>query len=232
MTPTFRLSTTPRVWLAVTLAALCWPAAALAAPSVTVTFQTASGPQRVVGAPVAGNALQGARFVLGRPGAKNTIVEFGNYLCSHCQDWAGQVQGQLIKELVKTGVARFAYRDLPFAGQVNARLAAGSAACAADQGKYWAFHDLLYGAAGRWGVLDEQTLRSQMSLYASVVGLEPNAFVACLKSGAHLAAVDADAEAAQGFKITGTPAFIVNGVLFEGALPIEAFKAILKVKAR
>ncbi|HEX2865319.1 MAG TPA: thioredoxin domain-containing protein [Deinococcales bacterium] len=223
--------------VAAVVAVACLGTAGLAAgtpaspiSSVRVTYQTPEGPQQVEARRVKGNALAGARFVAGKAGAANTIVEFGNYLCSHCGNWAGEVQPQLLRDLVDAGKVRFAYRDLPFTRQANARLASGAAACAADQGRFWAFHDLLYATAGRWAGLEEPVLRSQLNLYAAAAGLNAAAFSACQAADRHLAAVDADVRAANALGIAATPAFIVNGWLVEGELPLAAFKALLKLK--
>ena len=87
---------------------------------------------------------QGARFALGDPNAPVVVVDFSNYLCPHCQNHALNVLPRLKAEYIDTGKVRYLFRDFPFPGQANVIRASEAAACAADQGRYYEYHEVLF----------------------------------------------------------------------------------------
>lgn len=82
---------------------------------------------------------------LGQSSAKVTMIEFSDYECPFCARHFTQTEGQLIKEYIDTGKVKFYYRDFPLS-QIHpgAQKAAEAARCAADQNKYWEYHDLVF----------------------------------------------------------------------------------------
>jgi protein-disulfide isomerase len=85
-----------------------------------------------------------------------TIVEFSDYQCPFLQACASR---PLRSVAAKYGDrVAFAYRDFPLDDiHPEARIAAESAHCAADQGKYWEYHDALFAlspALGREKLLE------------------------------------------------------------------------------
>lgn len=83
------------------------------------------------------------RHTKGDPKAKFTIVEFADYMCTHCAKAAPvleEILNQHSKEL-KIGFRNF---PLPIATHKWARKAAVATEAAAAQGKYWEMHDLLF----------------------------------------------------------------------------------------
>ena len=59
-----------------------------------------------------------------------------------------------------------------------------------------------------------------------------DAYDQCVTAGTHREDVTADLEAAQRAGISGTPAFIINGVLLQGAQPVEAFERLIERELR
>ncbi|MCL5004078.1 MAG: DsbA family protein [Patescibacteria group bacterium] len=86
----------------------------------------------------------GGNLPLGNPSASVKVVEFGDYQCPYCEQFYSSVFPQLKKDFIDTGKVEFAFRDLAFLGleSTNAALAAS---CANEQGKFWEYHDKLYG---------------------------------------------------------------------------------------
>lgn len=82
---------------------------------------------------------------VGNTNAKVTIVEFSDYQCPFCERFYTQTEGQLKKEYINSGKAKFYYRDFPLT-QIHpgAQKGAEAARCAGDQGKYWQYHDLIF----------------------------------------------------------------------------------------
>ena len=85
---------------------------------------------------------------LGDSSAKVTIVEFADFQCPFCEQWFKNVEGQIIKNYVDTGKAKFAFRNYAFLGQDSVTAAEG-AYCANEQGKFWQYHDYLYNHQGQ-----------------------------------------------------------------------------------
>jgi protein-disulfide isomerase len=95
-----------------------------------------------------------------------------------------------------------------------------AAAAAADQGKFWEYHDKLFGNPG-------QLKRDQLLKYASEIGLDVPRFQAAMDTARFKARIDADSSEAKALGVTGTPAFFINGRFLSGAKPYEEFKKVI-----
>ena len=112
------------------------------------------------------------------------------------------------------------FRDFPLNFHNNAQISAEAANCAADQGKFWEYHDKLFE--------NQQKLdKGNLVVYAEQLQLDKTAFSECLDSGKHTVAVRQDMSEGQQVGVTGTPAFFINGRFLNGAVPYEQFAAII-----
>ncbi|HID86805.1 MAG TPA: hypothetical protein EYP55_05425, partial [Anaerolineae bacterium] len=68
--------------------------------------------------------------------------------------------------------------------------------------------------------------------YAAELGLDAEAFVACLESGETAAQVQAELEQGQAAGVRGTPAFFVNDWFVSGAQPYEVFQETIEKALR
>jgi protein-disulfide isomerase len=151
--------------------------------------------------------------------ARVTIVEFSDFQCPYCQR-AKPVLDEIEKRYPKD--VRIVYRHLPLDSlHPRARPSAEAAACAADGNKFWEYHDRLF-ANNR--ALADADLRK----YAAEVGLDAKSFEECVSSRRHQAAVEADVQEAKKLGITGTPAFVLNGILMSGLKSPDDFDALIK----
>lgn len=146
-----------------------------------------------------------------------TIVEFSDFLCPFCK----RVQPTLAQVQAKYGdQVRWSFKDLPLLSiHPQAMKAAEAARCAGDQGKFWDYRAELFGAPRITDDLHREA--------AGKLGLDVEEFESCLASDKHRAAVQADLEEAESLGLSGTPAFLINGVLISGAQPFEAFAEII-----
>jgi len=146
------------------------------------------------------------------------IYEFSDFQCPFCS----RVK-PTVKQIIDTygDKVRLVFVDLPLPMHPNAHIAAEAAQCANDAGKFWEYHDKLFENQGALGA-------EQLKQYASDLGLDGEAFNACLDSGKHREAVAEDMRKAQGAGVTGTPAFLINGRFVSGAQPFEAFETIIE----
>jgi protein-disulfide isomerase len=164
------------------------------------------------------NVSSGGAPIRGSANAQVTIVEFSDFHCPYCK----QVQATLKRILSDYGDhVRLAYRDFPIDHlHPSARKAAEAARCANDQGKFWEFHDKLYGGATD---ASPETLTS----LARETGMDVVAFQQCIATGRHRPDIDRDIEEASSLGITGTPGFFINGRLVSGAQAYESFARII-----
>lgn len=104
---------------------------------------------------------------------------------------------------------------LPF--HAGARPAAEAARCAGTAGLFWEYHDLLFLAQPAFA-------RENLIGYAGRLGIDRDAFTACLDSGRFRQAVEADVAHGRAIGVTGTPTFFINGRRLVGSQPLEAFR--------
>lgn len=154
----------------------------------------------------------------GSPQAPVTIVEFSDYQCPFCK--RAQPTLQLLAAKYGDRVA-FAYKDYPLDDlHSEARVAAESTHCAAEQGKFWEYHDALFAISPALG-------RDKLIETARQLGLNEGAFTTCVVSRKYTARVEQDSAQGRQLGIDGTPAFFINGVSLTGAVPLADFERII-----
>jgi protein-disulfide isomerase len=176
---------------------------------------------------ISSDAFTGARFVTGAKTAPITIVEFSDYECPACAVFATEFEALFDTKLVQSGKVRFAYRDFPLPQHANANAASLAAVCAADQGKFADFKRTLFRAQTDWASSSAAQVLEQFADYANQVGLDGAKLKSCVNSGSGQASIDADVAAGKRVGLNATPSFVINNFLVSGALPVEAFQAII-----
>jgi len=161
---------------------------------------------------------------IGSPDAPLTLVQFTDYQCPYCARFFRDVLPTLKENYIDSGKLQLVVHDLPLDFHAHAANAAHAARCAAEQERFVAMHDTLYGNAQ---ALDAGAL----SQYAANIGLDRAAFDACMESGRYRESIARGAAAIQALGITGTPTFVlghavdgkVKGPQILGAQPAAAF---------
>src|SRR6266850_3742353 len=77
----------------------------------------------------------------GSANAPIEIIEFSDFQCPYCQR-ANPTVAQVLKTYGDR--VHFVYRHFPLGNHPNARPAAEASQCAAEQGKFWQYHDALF----------------------------------------------------------------------------------------
>jgi protein-disulfide isomerase len=154
----------------------------------------------------------------GKADAPVTVVEFSDFQCPFCQ----RVMPTLKEVRGKYGdKVRLVWKDFPLT-QIHpqAFVAAQAGNCAREQGKFWEYHDTLFG---NQSALQPDNLKK----YAADLGLDAAKFNQCLDSSKYEARVQ-DALAVGGrLGIGSTPMVFVNGRLINGAQPLEVFQSVI-----
>ncbi|MDP2952005.1 MAG: DsbA family protein [Chloroflexota bacterium] len=171
-------------------------------------------------------ALPTHRTFKGSPDAPITIVEYSDFLCHFCQLFATTTGKELERAYIETGKVRLEYRHFPIFGAESVWAALASE-CAADQGRFWPYHDRLMAAAtgSQPGDLTVDKLKG----LARETGLDMEAFTACLDSRKYMEKVIRDYEAGKEAGVRATPTFFINGQRVAGAQPYEAFQSLIEV---
>ena len=157
----------------------------------------------------------------GPANAPVTIVEFTDYECPFCGQYARQIYPTLIAEYGDR--VRYVVRNLPIGSlHPNAVKAAEAAECAAVQGRFWEYHDRLFERQALG--LDEERLKR----HATEVGLDGDRFSECLDSGAMEEVVFKDLADAARHGLSGTPTFFINGRKLVGAQPFSVFQSFIE----
>jgi protein-disulfide isomerase len=154
---------------------------------------------------------------LGPDNAPVTIVEFSDFQCPYCR----QVQGPLKRVMAEyEGKLKLVFRDFPLRNiHPQAQKAAEAAQCAADQQKFWPYHDRLFAVTN----LQIDDLKK----YAQELELNMEQFTSCLDSNKYANEVAEDLQAGQKAGVSATPTFFVNGFPLSGAASYERFKEVI-----
>lgn len=135
------------------------------------------------------------------------LEEFGDFQCSHCAQFALGIGKQIKKDFVDTGRIRFVFRHFPFIGEESFR-AAEATECAADQNKFWEYHDIVFE---NWKGVEGQFSDDNLKLFAGVLQLDRGAFDTCLDSRKYLGKVESDLRRGEQLGVQGTPTLFLNG---------------------
>lgn len=132
-----------------------------------------------------------------------TVVEYGDYECPYCRD-----AEPLVRELIESerGRIRFVFRNFPLDEvHPHAVEAAYVAEFAADGGRFWEAHDLLYAHQDELG--SDLYTRICQHLDLPLRDLE-----AAFEQRRYAARIEADLDGGIRSGVNGTPTFFVNGV--------------------
>ncbi|HEU0076224.1 MAG TPA: thioredoxin domain-containing protein, partial [Longimicrobiaceae bacterium] len=125
------------------------------------------------------NRVQG--ISTGRADAPVVIYEFADFQCPGCGQFASLVSPLIKERLVQPGKVRFVYYDFPLIdAHPNAFLAARAGRCANEQGRFWEFHDVIYGQQSKWSA--ESDPSGLFVEYAVRAGAQEGPFETCLRS--------------------------------------------------
>ncbi len=149
------------------------------------------------------------------------ILEFSNFGCSHCKDFA-EVDGKRLREEYEAG-GKVRFDFMPFSlGSAEPDAAANAAVCAADQGRFWDYHDLLFA---RQLVSADAFSAASLKQYGQQLGLDAAKFNPCVDSGAHADVVHQASQEGTSMGVNATPTIFVNNARLVGAVPYEELKA-------
>lgn len=163
-------------------------------------------------------------IVIGSRDAKVKVVEYSDFQCPYCKMFSASVK-QMMAEYGDE--VAFVYKHLPLSFHPQAQNSALASECANEQGKFMAYHDLLFDQQDVWGKTQGTKIFKD---YARKLGLKGADFDACLDTAKYAGKVDADAQEAASFGISGTPGIFVGDTFFAGAVQYPQLKAAIDEK--
>lgn len=141
------------------------------------------------------------------PSAVVVVREYSDLQCPACRGAYEQLNPLLLEKYGKD--IRFEFMHFPLQTIHPWALAAAEAAeCAADQGKFWEFTDLIYAE-------QEKLSSSQLRTWAESLSLDLDTYDRCTKSHIKRKEILAESDEGSALGVRGTPTYIVNGVIVE-----------------
>jgi protein-disulfide isomerase len=154
-------------------------------------------------------------LVLGDPTAKVTLIEFGDLQCPFCKAVSEDVIPPVIESKVRGGLAKLEFRNFTILGEESVD-AAAAAVAAGRQGRGWDFVELFYRNQGveASGYVTDEFVTS----IAEGAGVPDIAkWDEARQSESVIRQVREQTEEAEALGLGGTPSFLVEGPLVDGA---------------
>jgi protein-disulfide isomerase len=164
----------------------------------------------------------------GADNAPITVVEVSDYGCGHCRNFNLDSADILKSQFVDTGLVRWVRLPYALSNQSGypTMPSASAAFCAYEQGQFEAYDKALFALQGTANF----NSRAGFMSVAQQVGLDIEAFTACINDGRYEDRILANIQAANRSGITSTPNFFVNGQLVRGNLPLANFQQLLNAE--
>lgn len=184
----------------------------------------------LVGGALSSAAPTGPRLaapILGDPVAPVVIREYGDFQCPSCGAFFRAIEPRIREAYIATGKARLEWHDFAWIGP-ESRDAANAARCAQIQNRFWEYHDLLYSRQA--GENSGAFSRARLKSFGRELGLDGDAFAACVDGGTHAGSVQADFGEVRSLGLTGTPTFLIGARRVVGAQAFEVFAAAIEAE--
>jgi protein-disulfide isomerase len=154
--------------------------------------------------------------MLGDPNAPVLIELYEDFQCPTCRSFNANIEPLLVQDYIATGKARLVFRQFAFIGSESVQ-AANASLCAADQGRFWDYHDILF--ANQAGENQGAFVDRRLLAFAESLGLDMGAFRTCFQDKTFQDEADSERLAGQSAGVQSTPTILINGTIVEGAQP-------------
>ncbi|MDC4233642.1 thioredoxin domain-containing protein [Actinomyces sp. B33] len=161
--------------------------------------------------------------------ADTVLVLYSDFACPYCTLFAQQIQPGLA-DLIDDGTLRIEWRDLAQITETSP-LAAQAGLAAGEQGRFWQFHDAVYGAADP----NDHPSYTEDSLvaFAQQAGVaDLDRFRETMTAQATVDTVARAKQHAYEIGITGTPFMIVGDAVISGYKDLDYIRTTVLEQAR
>ncbi len=159
---------------------------------------------------------------MGDPNAPVLIQVFEDFQCPSCRIYSQEVEPAVVETYVQTGIARYEFHQYPFLDDRSAikesDQAANASLCAAEQDRFWEYHDMLFA---NWNGENQGSYSDKrLVAFGEALELDMNTFNACFESNKFSEEITQDLNEGARLGVTGTPSVFVNGqVVRPGFIP-------------
>jgi protein-disulfide isomerase len=151
---------------------------------------------------------------VGNPNANVKIQVFEDFQCTSCKAYVDNVEKQLLTSTyITNGQVYYELMQWPFIDTNSitkeSHQAANASMCALEQGKFWAYHDILYANQGveNGGSFNDKRLVA----FAQSLGLNMSQFNQCFSANKYKAQIDQEYQLGKDMGVSGTPSVFLNG---------------------
>ncbi len=155
------------------------------------------------------------------------VVEFSDYGCGYCRRFHTDIFPTLKEDYVDKGRVHWKYVTYVSGMFANGMVAAFAAECAGEQDLFPPMSKLLYERQGDWKSMSEPY--PAFEAIAEEVGANTQQFQACIAEQRPRPRVRSGILSGARLGVRGTPSFLINGIPFVGAQPLELWADIFKV---
>ncbi|HEX7975429.1 MAG TPA: thioredoxin domain-containing protein [Anaerolineales bacterium] len=159
---------------------------------------------------------QASGTAAGDPKAKVVIDVYEDFQCPACRQYTETTEQQLMKNEIASGKVYYVFRHFPIIDRATwsspskeSHQAANASMCAADQGRFWDYHDILFANWTGENVGDFTDKR--LAAFAQTLNLDMNKFNTCFNNNTFRDKIDADYNQGGKLGVKGTPSVFVNG---------------------
>jgi len=183
---------------------------------------THRGPQVIIVDPkIPAGAPEG--HLMGKADAPVQVLEFGDFECPGCGNFANVTEPDVRSRLINTGIISFRFYDFPLPQHLNSFTAHLSAACADDQGKFWEMHDRIYAGQDEWSDLLDPSMKAPLPIfrrYAKELGMDVAKWEECVTTQKYTAKIKGNQAEGTRRNVSQTPTLVignkqVNGVSYD-----------------
>jgi protein-disulfide isomerase len=159
---------------------------------------------------------------LGKKSAPVSIIEFGDYKCPNCKNFAENVIPVIQQQLVDTGKAKLYFLNDSFIYTDSTRAAKFAESVYQELGNktFWKFHDLLYKKQPEDSKYEKMDVYNETFLTETLKEVATENDITKVMDNFHAKKSDSawkkDMDLADKLGVTGTPTLFVDGKLFEG----------------
>ena len=171
--------------------------------------------------------LKAEGYLLGSPTAPVEVIEFADFECPGCGQFATLTEPDIRTRLVNTGQVRMRFMDFPLSIHRNTWDASLAASCANEQGKFWEMHDLIFQNQDKWNGEATKRPRRPLGDLAKGLGLDMTKYNSCMDAEKYRPQVQANLQEGERRQVQQTPTFVIGTQMVPGALPFDSFKKMV-----
>jgi protein-disulfide isomerase len=164
-------------------------------------------------------------YLMGRADAPVQVLEFGDFECPVCSQFALLTEPDVRKRLIEPGQISMRYLDFPLDMHPNSWPASMAAACAHEQGKFWEMHDQLYSMQDQWSSQATQRPKPVFQRLARTIGLDIAKWESCFDTQKYKLQIAASQKEGQRRLVSATPTFVIGSKMIANTMGFDQFKA-------